>query len=118
MPRMGQFRVTARLTGPTGRSEETEFLVDTGSMLIGLPRAVADRLELVPQLNRRVMLADGTMTRLPVADVRFTLGGESVMTPCYIVPEGTPLLGAVALQSLFLGVDPINERLIPIQAYI
>ena len=118
MPRMGQFRVTARLTGPTGRSEEVDFLVDTGSMLIGLPKALADRLELMPQLNRRVMLADGTMTRLPVADVRFTLRGESVMTPCYIAPKGTPLLGAVALQSLFWGVDPVNERLVRIVARI
>ena len=118
MPRMGQFRVTARLTGPTGRSEDAEFLIDTGSMLLGLPRALADRLDLVPELNRRVMLADGTMTRLPVADVRLTLGGEGVMTPCYIVPEGSPLLGAVALQSLFLAVDPVHERLVPIQALI
>ena len=115
---MGQFRVTARLTGPTGRSEDTEFLIDTGSMLLGLPRALADRLELVPELNRRVMLADGTMTRLPVADVRLTLGAERVMTPCYIVPEGTPLLGAVALRSLFLAVDPVHERLVPIRAFI
>jgi predicted aspartyl protease len=115
---MGQFRVTARLTGPTGHSEDVRFLVDTGSMLLGLPRALADRLELVPELNRRVILADGTMTRLPVADVRLTLDGASVTTPSYIVPTGTPLLGAVALQSLFLGVDPVYERLVPIEARI
>lgn len=118
MPRMGQFRVAARLTGPTGRRENVRFLVDTGSMLLGLPRALADRLELVVQENRRVILADGTMTRLPVADVRLTLDGHSVTTPCYIVPTGTPLLGAVALQSLFLGVDPVYERLVPIEARI
>jgi len=118
MPRMGQFRVTARLTGPTGRSEDVEFLVDTGSMLLGVPQALADRLELVPELNRRVLLADGTLTRLPVADVRFTLRGESVTTPCYISPTGPPLLGAVALQSLFWGVDPVNERLVRIVARI
>ena len=86
--------MTGRLTGPIGRSEDVRFLVDTGSMLLGLPRALADRLELVPELNRRVT------------------------TPCYIVPTGTPLLGAVALQSLFLGVDPVDERLVPIEARI
>ena len=118
MASMGQFRVTARLTGPTGRSEEAEFLVDTGSMLLGLPRALADRLELMPQLNRRVMLAGGVMTRLPVADVRLTLGDESVTTPCYIVPEGTPLLGAVALECLFLAVDPVGQRLVPIEGIL
>ena len=115
---MGQFAVPVRLTGPTGRSEEAELLVDTGAFHVVLPRELADRLELVPELNRRVMLADGTMTRLPVADVRLTLDGHSVMTPCYIVPQGAPLLGAVALQSLFLAVDPVHERLVPIQALL
>jgi hypothetical protein len=64
------------------------------------------------------MLPGGVMTRLPVADVRLTLGDESVMTPCYIVAEGTPLLGAVALESLFLAVDPVGQRLVPIEGMI
>ena len=38
---MGLFRVTGRLTGPTGRSEDAELLVDTGVTLLVLPRSWA-----------------------------------------------------------------------------
>jgi hypothetical protein len=50
---MGHFQAPARLTGPTGRSEEAEL------------------------------------------------------------SEGPPLLGAVALESLLLVVDPVGKRLVP-----
>jgi hypothetical protein len=38
-----------------------------------------------------------------------------VTTPCFIAPEGPALLGVVALESLFLGVDPVAKRLIPVE---
>ncbi len=38
---MGLFRVTARLTGPTGRSEEVDLLVDSGATLLVVPRDLA-----------------------------------------------------------------------------
>ena len=38
---MGLFRVTGRLTGPTGWSEDAELLVDTGVTLLVLPRSWA-----------------------------------------------------------------------------
>ena len=77
---MGHFGVTARLTGPTGRSEQVELLVDTGATLVALPRSLADRLEV--------------QTR------RF------------------PLLGAVALESLVLLVDPVARRLVPTKGLV
>ena len=118
MLRMGQFRVLARLTGPTGRSEETELLVDTGSTLVALPRALAERLELVVERHQRVMVAGGVRTTLPVAEVRLAIGDQQVTTPCFIVPDGSALLGAVALESLFLAVDPVGQRLVPAEGLI
>jgi len=49
---MGLFRVRGRLTGPTGRSEDAELLVDTGAVPSGswggrrypLPAGVQSRL--------------------------------------------------------------------------
>ena len=38
-------------------------------------------------------------------------------TPCLIVPEGTALLGAVALETLLLAVDPVAKRLVPTDGY-
>ena len=33
-------------------------------------------------------------------------------------PDGPPLLGAVALESLFLAVDPVGKRLIPVEGLL
>jgi predicted aspartyl protease len=38
---MGLLRVMGRLTGPTGRSEDAELLVDTGATLLVVPRSWA-----------------------------------------------------------------------------
>ena len=50
-----------------------------------------------------------------VAEATLTLEGLDVTTPCFIAPEGPALLGAVALENLFLGVDPVAKRLIPVE---
>ena len=56
---MGLFRVRGRLTGPTGRSEDAELLVDTGATLLVVPRALAERLELVARRSQPVLIAGG-----------------------------------------------------------
>ena len=112
MRRMGQFRVHALLTGPTGCSEEADLLVDTGSTLVALPRALAERLELQTERQARVMVAGGRRTTVPVAEVRVTLREGEVTTKCFIVSDGPALLGAVVLETLLLAVDPVRKRLV------
>ena len=115
---MGLFRVQGRLEGPTGRVEDVELLVDTGATLLVVSRALADRLGLVATRAQRVLIAGGQRASWPVAEVRLTLQGLDVSTPCFIAPEGPTLLGAVALESLFLGVDPVAKRLIPVEGLV
>jgi clan AA aspartic protease len=110
---MGHFRVPVRLTGPTGRSESVELLVDTGATLVVLPRSLADRLGVEARRLQRVVLAGGAEADWPVGEVRVALEGREIPTSCFIAPEGPPLLGAVALESLFLAVDPVARRLVP-----
>jgi predicted aspartyl protease len=114
---MGHFHVLADLTGPTGISESIEFLVDTGATFLAVPRAIADRLALKPNRIVSIQIAGGTKERWPLADVRLALGDDEVVTPCLIVPEGTALLGAVALETLLLAVDPVAKRLVPTDGY-
>jgi len=115
---MGLFRVRGRLTGPTGRSEDAELLVDTGATLLVVPRALAERLELVARRSQQVLIAGGQRAEWPVAEVGLSLNGADVTTPCFIAPDGPALLGAVALESLFLAVDPIAKRLIPVEGFV
>ena len=115
---MGLFRVRGRLAGPTGRSEDVELLVDTGATLLVVPRALADRLELVARRFQPVLIAGGQRVEWPVAEVSLSLDGSSVTTPCFIAPDGPALLGAVALESLFLAVDPVAKRLIPVEGFV
>ena len=114
--RVGHFNVRASLTGPTGLSESIDLLVDTGATFIVLPRAVAMRLDLQPRRVCRVDVAGGRQEEWPMADVRIVIAGIGAPTPCLISDAGVPLLGAVALESLLLVVDPVGKRLIPTNA--
>jgi len=115
---MGLFHVKGHLTGPTARVEEVEFLVDTGVTLSVLPRSLAERLELKSTRSQRVVVAGGQRDVWPVAEARSSLNGADITTPCFIAPDGPPLLGAVALESLFLAVDPVGKRLIPVDGFV
>ena len=114
---MEQFRVPVRLTGPTGLTEEVDMLVDTGALFLTVPEELATRLELVVTRWQRVRVAGGAMSTWPMAEVRVAIGDDEAPTRCVIAPGGGALLGAVALESLLLGVDPVNQRLIRIEAY-
>lgn len=115
---MGLFHVKGRLTGPTGRSEEVDLLVDTGATLLVISRLLADRLQLTPGRSQRVVIAGGQRDVWPVAEVRLALDGQETTTPCFIAPGGPALLGAVALESLFLAVDPVAKRLISVEGFV
>jgi aspartyl protease family protein len=114
---MGLFHVKGHLTGPTGRVEEVELLVDTGATLSVVPRSLAERLELKPTRSQRVVIAGGQRDVWPIAEARLALNGDEITTPCFIAPEGPALLGAVALESLFLAVDPVGKRLVPVDGF-
>ncbi len=115
---MGLFRVPAKLTGPTGRSEQLELLVDTGATFLVVPRTLADRLALQPTRTCPLLIAGGREEIWPLAEARLALDGLEVTTPCLIAPDGPALLGAVALESLLLAVDPIAKRLVPVKGFV
>jgi len=113
---MGHFRVPATLTGPAGRAETLDLLVDTGATFLIVPRRLAERLELVIQRMQTVQMAGGRRADWPLAEIRVQVDGRDAPTVCLIAPEGNALLGAVALESLGMAVDPVGRRLIPVDA--
>jgi len=115
---MGLFHVSARLTGPTGKTEAVDLLVDTGATFLVVPQDLADRLELRPTRSCPIQTAGGRDEAWPLGEVRLALDSDEVTTRCLIAPGGPPLLGAVALESLLLAVDPLAQRLVPIKAFV
>jgi predicted aspartyl protease len=93
-------------------------LVDTGATLLVVPRPLAERLDLTPHRTHPVEIAGGREEIWPIAEVRLALDGQEVTTPCFIAPGGPALLGAVALESLFLAVDAVAKRLVPVKGFV
>ena len=114
---MATFRVTIEI-GPMDQSrfEQIEALVDTGATYTVVPRDVLERLGITPQFRRRFRLADGRVVELDMAVVAIRLEGQTLPTICVFGEEGMDaLLGAVTLEEFGLGVDPVNQRLVPIE---
>src|SRR2546426_8517514 len=40
------------------------------------------------------------------------------LSPCFVAPGAPPLLGAVASESLFLAIDPVAKRLVPVEGFV
>lgn len=117
---MGNFTVSIQVQAKEdGLSEQLEALVDTGATYTVLPKAVVERLGLVSQESREFVLADGRRTSLEVGEALITLEGRSHHSVCIFGEEGSePLLGAVTLEEFGLGIDPVNQKLMPVAGYL
>lgn len=113
---MGHFSVRTAVKHPADRTrvEEIDLFVDTGATLSWVPREVLERLD-VPRLPRRqFVLADGGTVERETALVLMQLDRtEGGVTVVFAEPGDAHLLGATALETLGLGVDPIRRQLIP-----
>lgn len=118
---MGTFTVRFKVSS-IQKSEspvEIEGLVDTGAAYPFVPASTLRSLGIAPTTEKEFVLADGSKSRYPVGEARFSFNGESA--PCRVVfaPEGTePLLGALILESLGLDVDRIGRRPKPTTLYL
>jgi len=112
---MGSFRVRIDVGDPQGqRFEPLEALVDTGATYTWVARSILQRLGLQPLWQRPFVLADGRQVLYDMAWTMVRLNEEVRPTILVFGEEGTePLLGVVTLEEFGLGVDAVNERLIP-----
>lgn len=114
---MGTFSIRATLSHPEHRERQItlDLLVDTGATWSLIPPEAARVLGVEPFETRPVRTADGRRLDLPLAEVRFTIDGRSLTTPCLIgAPGALPLLGAVTLEALGLAPDPVQKILVPV----
>ena len=117
---MGTFTVPLGVADPRSRRFETiAALVDSGATYTALPVSMLQRLGVVPHAARRSVLADGRRVELGFGRTWMRLDGREEISPVVFQEEGAqPLLGAVTLEIFGLGIDPVNRRLIPVDAFL
>ena len=101
------------------KSETTEALVDTGATYTTLPTSLLRRLGISPHEQRRFSLANGVKLTRDVGWARLKIDSKQTYTLVVFGDEGAkPLLGAVTLEEMGLGVDPVARKLVPVDGYL
>ena len=95
--------------------EKVDVTVDTASDYTALPREMLQRLD-VPVTGEAISeMADGRQVPADTGWALVRLEGREVYTPVIFAEEGeASLLGVTTLEVARLGVDPTNQRLIPV----
>lgn len=116
---MGTFAVALGIADPQGRRyEEVEAMVDSGAAYTVLPASILEGLGVEPHETRGFVLADGHRVERGFGQTWIRLDGKECVSPVVFWDEGSmPLLGAVTLEILGLAVDPVNRRLVPVDAF-
>ena len=117
---MGTFTVSLQIGDLAGqRFIDIEALVDTGSSDTLLPRDILEGLGITAVDRLTYSLADETVVEYDVGEARLRLNGRERTTQVVFGPAGvTPLLGATTLQLFHLGVDPLQEQLVPVRGLL
>ena len=101
---------------PGGPFRALEAYVDSGSFYTQVPGSLARELGVEPIDTLTFITADGRRTQSELGECVLRIDGRQRNSICVFAEEGAPiLLGAYALEGFLLGVDPVNERLIPVE---
>jgi clan AA aspartic protease len=113
---MGLTYVDATVTGPTGKSQSIELLVDSGAAYSLLPTKVWKALQLKPMETQTFTLADGTHVDRQLSECKIALNGVERHSPVILgKPGDEPLLGVMTLEILGLVLDPFKRELRPMK---
>ena len=98
---------------------EVESLVDTGATYTSIPEDVWERLGVEVRKKRPFELADDRVVAYSVGYATMQVDGRKVIALVVFEPIRTAsLLDATTLETAGLGVDPINQCLIPVPAVV
>ena len=115
---MGTFFHPITLICPTGQRRTIDALVDTGSTFTSVPRDILVDLGVEARRDVRLRLADGTSHVQQLARVMIQLDGvEEITFVVFGEPDSPPTIGAVTLETLLLGIDPVGQQLVPIEGW-
>ena len=115
---MGKLTVTIGVGDQQGRRfEDIEVIVDTGSTFTALPRILLQNLGVPVERSARSRLADGSTDMVDIGWTMVRLQDQTFPTRVTFAEENEPtLLGVVTLEEALLAVDPVGQRLLPVDA--
>ena len=113
---MGTFNVTIQIGNLGGEHfENVDVMADTGATTTVIPRPILVGLGIRPTQRDTFEYANGQRVELDMAEARARVDGRETSTWVIFGEEGmSALLGAYTLEGVRLGVDPYNQRLIPV----
>jgi clan AA aspartic protease len=116
MTDMGTFRTGMAVENPANRGHVksvADVLVDTGSELSWIPRAVLEELGIKPERRYRFALADGRLLEREVGYAIVHVAGVATADDVVFADDADlVLLGARSLEGLNLRIDPRSRRLV------
>ena len=113
---MGIVYIEGKVTGPNGKKEIIQFLVDSGATYTLLPHDVWQKIGLLPKRSVTFTLADGTTIGRQVSECHIEIAEGEGHTPVILgEPGDEALLGVVTLEILGLKLNPFNRTLEPLR---
>ena len=90
-----------------------DALVDTGSELTWIPRAVLESIAVAVERQRAFLVADGRRVERDVGYAIIHASGTSTVDEVVFAEETDfPILGVRSLEGLNLRVDPVKKQLV------
>ena len=116
---MGTFYVTIQVADRfRERYVNVDAMVDTGSTYTSLPETLLEELGIEREETDVFEMADNRLVEYDLGDIRLRLEGREHYVPVIFAPDNaTPLIGAVTLEIMRLGIDPVAEKLVPVTAF-
>ena len=103
------------LLGDDGQQVTLDALVDTGSTFTSVPQSILRELGVVPRRQVRLRPADGQSHLQELGHVNVELDGLEGPTFVVFGAEGSPpVIGALTLEGFLFGVDPVEQKLVPV----
>jgi len=113
---MGYVHATVELSNPRLpqlEAVETQALADRGALMLCIPAALAQQLQLTQESEREVSVADGRSIRVPyVGPVKLRCQGRLCFVGALVWGDDV-LLGAVPMEDMDFTINPSRQRLEP-----
>jgi len=113
---MGTFYVAIQVADRfRERHVSVDAMVDTGSTYTSLPESLLAELGIEREESDIFELADSRLVEYGMGETRVRLEGRELTVPViFAADDAVPLVGMTTLEILRLGIDPVAEKLVPV----